>query len=91
MSSHRVFAVVFASFLIASAFLIPATAQNPAGKPASEPYAWKSVQIVGGGFVDGIVLHPTAKGYTIFAEAIEPTLARLPLRGCYRVCASERR
>src|SRR5580658_4895294 len=26
------------------------------------PYVWKSVQIVGGGFVDGIVFHPTAKG-----------------------------
>jgi photosystem II stability/assembly factor-like uncharacterized protein len=30
--------------------------------PASQPYTWKSVQIVGGGFVDGIVFHPTAKG-----------------------------
>jgi hypothetical protein len=26
------------------------------------PYVWKSVQIVGGGFVDGIVFHPTARG-----------------------------
>jgi photosystem II stability/assembly factor-like uncharacterized protein len=31
-------------------------------RPAAEPYTWKSVQIVGGGFVDGIVFHPTAKG-----------------------------
>ena len=31
-------------------------------KPAAQPYTWKSVQIVGGGFVDGIVFHPTAKG-----------------------------
>jgi len=62
MSAHRVFAVAIASVLIALAFLIPATAQNPAGKPASEPYTWKSVQIVGGGFVDGIIFHPTAKG-----------------------------
>ena len=62
MTAHRVIAVVFASVLIALAFLIPATAQNPAGKPASEPYTWKSVQIVGGGFVDGIIFHPTAKG-----------------------------
>ncbi|MDR2858944.1 MAG: exo-alpha-sialidase [Mediterranea sp.] len=27
----------------------------------SEPYQWKSVQIVGGGFVDGIIFHPKAK------------------------------
>ena len=31
-------------------------------QPAAQPYTWKSVQIVGGGFVDGIVFHPTAKG-----------------------------
>ena len=30
--------------------------------PPSAPYTWKSVQIVGGGFVDGIAFHPTAKG-----------------------------
>jgi hypothetical protein len=28
----------------------------------SIPYVWKSVQIVGGGFVDGIIFHPTEKG-----------------------------
>ncbi len=31
-------------------------------KVPSLPYTWKSVQIVGGGFVDGIAFHPTAKG-----------------------------
>ena len=62
MSAHRVFAILFASVLVALALLIPATAQNPAKKAAAEPYTWKSVQIVGGGFVDGIVFHPTAKG-----------------------------
>ena len=30
-------------------------------KPVSVPYTWKSVQMVGGGFVDGIIFHPTAK------------------------------
>lgn len=30
-------------------------------KPSSTPYIWKNVQMVGGGFVDGIVFHPTAK------------------------------
>ena len=68
MSAHRVLAVVFA-------FLIPATAQNPARKPASEPYSWKSVQMVGGGFVDGIIFHPTAKGVRY---------ARTDMGGAYR-------
>jgi hypothetical protein len=31
-------------------------------KPKVIPYTWKSVQFVGGGFVDGIVFHPTSKG-----------------------------
>lgn len=31
-------------------------------KPSAVPYTWKSVQMVGGGFVDGIVFHPKAKG-----------------------------
>jgi hypothetical protein len=75
MSSHRVSAIVLASAFIALAFLTPATAQNPARKPASEPYTWKSVQIVGGGFVDGIVFHPSAKGVRY---------ARTDMGGAYR-------
>jgi hypothetical protein len=31
--------------------------------PSIEPYHWKSVQIVGGRFVDGIIFHPTEKGH----------------------------
>ena len=30
--------------------------------PQQTAYNWKSVQIVGGGFVDGVVFHPTAAG-----------------------------
>ncbi|HZL20117.1 MAG TPA: sialidase family protein [Polyangia bacterium] len=49
----------FRSTLCVLALLaVPAMAAAP---PASVPYTWKSVQIVGGGFVDGIVFHPTAK------------------------------
>jgi hypothetical protein len=51
MSARPVFAVVSASVLIAVGCLIPVSAQNPAGKPASAAYTWKNVQIVGGGFV----------------------------------------
>src|ERR1035438_1692363 len=43
--------------------------------PAAQPYTWKSVQIVGGGFVDGIVFHPTARGVRY---------ARTDMGGAYR-------
>ena len=42
---------------------------------ASAPYNWKSVQIVGGGFVDGFVFHPTAK---------DVSYARTDIGGAYR-------
>jgi photosystem II stability/assembly factor-like uncharacterized protein len=43
--------------------------------PKSQPYQWKSVQIVGGGFVDGIVFHPYAAGVRY---------ARTDMGGAYR-------
>ncbi|MGB9458068.1 MAG: xyloglucanase [Bryobacteraceae bacterium] len=53
-----------------------ATAQGlPHQRPASVPYTWKSVQMVGGGFVDGIIFHPTAKGVRY---------ARTDIGGAYR-------
>jgi hypothetical protein len=46
--------------VIAAVFSFATLAQSQ--MPSRAPYTWKSVQIVGGGFVDGIVFHPTAKG-----------------------------
>jgi photosystem II stability/assembly factor-like uncharacterized protein len=60
------------------AFALPLLAALPAaaaGAPASAPYTWKSVPIVGGGFVDGFVFHPTAK---------DVCYARTDIGGAYR-------
>jgi len=57
--------------------------QAAAGQiPKQETYSWKSVQIVGGGFVDGIVFHPTANGIRY---------ARTDMGGAYRWDAARNR
>ncbi len=43
--------------------------------PSSQKYKWKSVQMVGGGFVDGIIFHPKAK---------DVRYARTDIGGAYR-------
>jgi photosystem II stability/assembly factor-like uncharacterized protein len=55
--------------------MLPSLPALAAEGPASVPYAWKSVQIVGGGFVDGFVFHPTAK---------DVLYARTDIGGAYR-------
>ncbi|HSY01497.1 MAG TPA: hypothetical protein VK819_05060, partial [Acidobacteriaceae bacterium] len=53
-----------------------AGAQAAAGQALrQEPYTWKNVQIVGGGFVDGVIFHPTAPGVRY---------ARTDMGGAYR-------
>jgi hypothetical protein len=54
---------LYGFFIICVLLFIISNQRNFGQKIASVPYSWKSVQIVGGGFVDGIVFHPTAKGY----------------------------
>ncbi len=43
--------------------------------PSAVPYTWRSVPIVGGGFVDGVIFHPTAK---------DVRYARTDMGGAYR-------
>ena len=57
---------------------LPASAQHS----QQEPYSWKSVQIVGGGFVDGVIFHPTAAGVRY---------ARTDMGGAYRWDSSANR
>lgn len=64
--------------LLAPLILCMATLLSPApalGTQATQPYAWKNVQIVGGGFISGFVLHPTKPGVAY---------ARTDMGGAYR-------
>jgi hypothetical protein len=49
------------TLLILVCSLPKSNAQNLSTRTTSQPYNWKNVQIVGGGFVDGIIFHPKAK------------------------------
>ncbi len=60
---------------IFAAFLLAATLVAHGQSPKQQTYTWKSVQIVGGGFVDGIIFHPAAAGVRY---------ARTDMGGAYR-------
>ncbi|HEY6444974.1 MAG TPA: hypothetical protein VIY53_00835 [Acidobacteriaceae bacterium] len=60
---------------IAAALVFGVALAAPAQKLRQESYSWKNVQIVGGGFVDGILFHPTAPGVRY---------ARTDIGGAYR-------
>ena len=52
------------------------------GQTTTAAYEWKNVQIVGGGFVDGVIFHPTAQGVRY---------ARTDMGGAYRWDGATRR
>ncbi len=59
----RSFVISLAPLVIIVAFQLSTLAQTPEPqKTPAVPYTWKGVQIVGGGFVDGIVFSPTIEG-----------------------------
>ena len=65
---------VFA-FALGWSFLHATAAANSHTKTDMVSYTWKNVQIVGGGFVDGIIFHPKEKGLRY---------ARTDIGGAYR-------
>jgi hypothetical protein len=58
-----IFKDIITTVLITVVLQIMVKAQNDLQqKLSSVPYTWKNVQLVGGGFVDGIIFHPHEKG-----------------------------
>lgn len=70
------------SWKYASALLLAASMMMAAQSPQTEKYTWKNVQIVGGGFVPGVIFHPTAPHVRYL---------RTDMGGAYRWDEGERR
>lgn len=75
----RIFAPLAASAALLAGLASPATAASP---PAATAYTWRNVQIVGGGFVDGLVFSRTEPGLAY---------ARTDIGGAYRWDPAARR
>lgn len=65
--------VRWSSILVLLVLVFPLVAQDPV---PSQPHRWKNVQIVGGGFVTGIIHHPRVR---------DLTYARTDMGGGYRL------
>ena len=63
------------TLLVFAGIVLTATLALDCQVPKQQPYLWRSVQIVGGGFVDGIIFHPSASGVRY---------ARTDMGGAYR-------
>jgi hypothetical protein len=82
-------------FLLIAILMLQCKPETKEIKAASGNYIWKSVQVAGGGFVDGIIFYPTEKNlryartdmggayrWSIFYRSIGQHSCFLPLGPC---------